>query len=243
MSIELLNLSNAESVGVHAAREIAVLVRARPDCVLGLATGGTPVDCYRELVRMHRDEGLDFSHVKTFNLDEYVSLPSSHPQSFRQFMQRHLFNHINIAPESTYVPNGIASDLSCEASDYEQRIRRLGGIDLQLLGIGKNGHIAFNEPGSEGNSRTRTVSLTAETVEANSRFFDSPADVPRTALTMGIGTILEAKRIVLLATGDGKREAVRQAIYGKITEDCPASFLQEHPHVMFLVDAAANCET
>jgi glucosamine-6-phosphate deaminase len=220
---------------LRVANEIASLVRAKPSCVLGLATGGTPVECYRELVRMHREEGLDFSRVTTFNLDEYVTLDGSHPQSFRYFMQQHLFEHINIAPQATHVPNGIADDMALETIRYEQLIAKFGGIDLQLLGIGGNGHIAFNEPGTPRDSRTRTVSLTSATIKANSRFFDSERDVPRTAITMGIGTILEAKKIVLLATGEGKREAVVRAVKGPVSDDCPASFLQEHTDVTFVV--------
>ncbi len=225
--------------GVLVAREIAALVRAKPTCVLGLATGGTPVECYRELVRLHREEGLDFSQVTTFNLDEYVRLAGSHPQSFRYFMQQHLFDHINIPSDATHVPSGIAEDMSLEAIRYEQDITRHGGIDLQLLGIGHNGHIAFNEPGTPRDSRTRIVSLTDATVKANSRFFDSESEVPRTAISMGIGTILEAKRILMLATGEGKRDAVKCAVEGEINETCPASFLQEHNEVTFVIDAAA----
>lgn len=225
--------------GVRVASEIAALVRAKPTCVLGLATGGTPVECYRELVRLHREEGLDFSQVTTFNLDEYVRLAGSHPQSFRYFMQQHLFDHINIPSDATHVPSGIAEDMSLEAIRYEQDITRHGGIDLQLLGIGHNGHIAFNEPGTPRDSRTRIVSLTDATVKANSRFFESESEVPRTAISMGIGTILEAKRILMLATGEGKRDAVKCAVEGEISETCPASFLQEHHDVTFVIDAAA----
>ena len=225
--------------GVRVAREIAALVRAKPTCVLGLATGGTPIECYRELVRLHREEGLDFSQVTSFNLDEYVRLEGSHPQSFRYFMQQHLFDHINIPVDATHVPSGIADDMTLEAIRYERDISRLGGIDLQLLGIGHNGHIAFNEPGTPRDSRTRIVSLSPATVKANSRFFESESEVPRTAITMGIGTILEAKRIVLLATGEGKREAVKNAVEGAVSDECPASFLQQHSDVTFVIDDAA----
>ncbi len=237
--IQLIVEPTPLAAGVRVASEIASLVRAKPTCVLGLATGGTPVECYRELVRLHREEGLDFSRVTTFNLDEYVRLAGSHPQSFRYFMQQHLFDHINIPPEATHVPSGIADDMTLEAIRYEQQIERVGRIDLQLLGIGHNGHIAFNEPGTPRDSRTRIVSLTDATVKANSRFFESESEVPRTAITMGIGTILEAKRILLLATGTGKRDAVKLAVEGKVDEDCPASFLQQHDDVTFVIDDAA----
>ncbi len=239
MTLEVIVETDAVNAGKRAAHEIEILVRKNPSCVLGLATGGTPIECYRELVRMHRDEGLDFTRATSFNLDEYVCLASGHPQSFRYFMQQQLFDHIDIPAASTYVPSGVAVDMSLEAANYEHRIRHCGGIDLQLLGIGHNGHIAFNEPGTLRSSRTRIVSLTHQTIEANSRFFDSPDEVPRTAITMGIGTILEAKRIVMLATGAGKREAVRRALRGEVSADCPASYLQTHDNVTFILDQAA----
>ncbi len=239
MPIQVIIEADAVSAGQRAAREIESLVRQNPACVLGLATGGTPVECYRELVRLHREQGLDFSKVTTFNLDEYTCLSGDHPQSFRYFMQKQLFEHINVPADATHVPSGVECDLSFEAMNYEREIKLHGGIDLQLLGIGHNGHIAFNEPGTPRDSRTRVVSLTNETVQANARFFDSPADVPHTAITMGIRTILEAKRILLIATGAGKRAAVKRALDGEISEDCPASFLQSHHNVTFILDEAA----
>ena len=223
----------------RVAELLANTIVAAPNVTLGLATGGTPVACYRELVRMHREAQLDFSGVVTFNLDEYVGLAPSHPQSFRYFMQQHLFDHVNIPAHQTYVPNGLALDVDEHAGDYEELIESVGGIDLQLLGIGSNGHIAFNEPGSAKDSRTRLVQLTSDTIQANARFFDSIDDVPRQAITMGIGTILEAKRVLLMATGERKAEIVRRAIEGEPDESVPASLLQTHGDVVYVLDSAA----
>jgi glucosamine-6-phosphate deaminase len=222
-----------------AAEIIAQKVRATPSCVLGMATGGTPIQTYRELIRLHVEDGLDFSSVTTFNLDEYVGLAADHPQSYRHYMQQNFFDHVNIDPARTHVPDGVAVDSLAASADYEADIVAAGGIDLQLLGIGHNGHIAFNEPGSPRGSRTRVVELSAQTIEKNSRFFDSIDEVPRQAVTMGIATILEAKRIVMLAFGPAKAEAVRLAIEGESNEQHPASLLQGHPSVTFVLDEAA----
>ena len=197
-----------------AAQFIARLVRRRPTCVLGLATGATPLGTYQELIRLHRDEGLDFSRVVTFNLDEYVGLGPTHPQSYRHFMQRNLFEHINIDQRNTHVPDGRALDFEAHCEQYERLIHEEGGIDLQLLGIGGDGHIAFNEPGSSLGSRTRLKTLTAETVRDNARFFASPEEVPRLAVTMGVGTILESRQCLLLACGETKARAIRDTIEG-----------------------------
>src|SRR4029078_11769993 len=176
----------------------------KPKCVLGLATGSTPLGLYRELIRLHRDEGLDFSRVVTFNLDEYVGLGPTHPQSYRYFMQSNLFDHINVDVRNTHVPDGRALDFESHCEQYERRIKEEGGIDLQVLGIGTDGHIAFNEPGSSLGSRTRLKTLTSETVADNARFFGSEREVPRLAITMGVGTILESRRCLLLAAGHNK---------------------------------------
>jgi len=237
--MEVIILPDEEAVGKEAARRIAALIRRKPNCVLGLATGSTPIPCYRELIRMHKEEGLDFSRVTTFNLDEYYPIDPRHPQSYRSFMDEHLFNHININKSRTFVPYGLAPDPYEHCLWYEEQIKEAGGIDLQLLGIGHNGHIAFNEPGSSLASRTRVKTLTYETIQANARFFERPEDVPKYAITMGIGTILEAREIILLATGEGKAEAVARAIEGPVTTMCPASALQLHPHVTFILDEAA----
>lgn len=229
-----------DDAAIEVAEMIAEAIRSKPESVLGLATGGTPVGTYRELVRMHREDGLDFSEVTSFNLDEYVGLGPDHPQSFRHFMQQHLFDHVNIT--NTHVPDGLASDIALHARAYEENIRIAGGIDLQILGIGSNGHIAFNEPGSAADSRTRAIDLTADTIQANSRFFDSIDEVPRHAITMGIGTILEAKRIVLMAMGEGKADAVKRAIEDDPDVSHPASWLQQHDEVTFVLDQDAARE-
>ena len=228
-----------EEASLRVAEMIAEAIRDNPEIVLGLATGGTPIGVYRQLVRMHREQSLDFSGVTTFNLDEYVGLGPEHPQSYRTFMQEHLFDHVNLVSAKTHVPDGLAQDIAAYAQAYEDQIRAAGGIDLQLLGIGDNGHIAFNEPGSPGNSRTRRVDLTEETIQANSRFFSSADEVPRHAITMGIGTILEAKRIILMATGERKADAVEHAIQGPIDAMSPASQLQRNRQVTFVLDTAA----
>ena len=230
---------DAQTASLQAAELFADAIRARPQIVLGLATGGTPVPMYKQLIRLHREEGLDFSQVRSFNLDEYIGLPPEHPQNFRVFMQDHLFDHINIPPGNTLVPDGRASDIAAQLVDYEAAIKAAGGIDLQLLGLGHNGHIAFNEPGSAADSRTRVVELTPETIENNARFFTSMDEVPRTAITMGIGTILAAKRIVMLAFGQQKAAAVHRALQGEVSTECPASFLQTHRDVTFILDQAA----
>jgi glucosamine-6-phosphate deaminase len=218
---------------------VADLVRRRPTCVLGLATGSTPLGMYNELIRMHREEGLDFSRVVTFNLDEYVGLAGSHPQSYRYFMQHHFFDHVNIDPRDTHVPDGRALDFEAYCEQYEKMIAEEGGIDLQVLGIGSDGHIAFNEPGSSLGSRTRLKSLTSETVRDNARFFASEKEVPRLAITMGVGTILESRQCLLLACGESKARAVRDTIEGPITAQVTASALQLHRDVIAIVDEEA----
>jgi glucosamine-6-phosphate deaminase len=207
--------------------------------VLGLATGSTPLGTYQELVKMHKKENLDFSKVVTFNLDEYVGLAKDHPASYYSFMSDNLFKHINVNLKHIHIPNGNAEDLEEECEEYEHLIERSGGIDLQLLGIGANGHIAFNEPGSSLSSRTRIKTLTAETRHDNARFFADFDKVPRHALTVGIGTIMEAKKLLLLASGEHKAEAVRAALEGPITARCPASMVQFHRYAMILVDEPA----
>ena len=231
---------DADSVAACAARFVADLVRRKPACVLGLATGGTPLGLYRELIRLHREEGLDFSHVTTFNLDEYVGLEGSHPQSYRYFMQENLFRHVNFDPARTHVPDGLSLDFESSCQQYEQMICDAGGIDLQVLGIGRDGHLAFNEPGSSLGSRTRVKSLTGETVRDNARFFGSEEVVPRLAVTMGIATIIESRRCLLLATGAAKASAVRSAIEGPVTAQVTASALQLHRDVIVVLDEEAG---
>ncbi len=230
---------NAESAGKRAARFVAELVRRKPDCVLGLATGSTPLGIYRELIRMHREEGLDFSRCITFNLDEYVGLGPTHPQSYRAFMQLNLFDHLNLRPERTNVPDGRALDFELHCRQYEQKIKDAGGIDLQVLGLGSDGHIAFNEPGSSLGSRTRLKSLASETIRDNARFFGGEEKVPRLAITMGVGTILESRRCLVLAFGAHKAEAVRATVEGPITAQVTGSALQLHREVVGLFDEPA----
>jgi glucosamine-6-phosphate deaminase len=224
---------------LRAAKIIADLVRKKPDCVLGLATGSTPLGTYKELIRLHKNEGLDFSRVTTFNLDEYVGLSSIHPQSYRQFMQGNLFDHINIPLTSTNVPDGRALDFEHHCRQYEQRIEAAGGIDLQILGIGSDGHIAFNEPGSSLGSRTRLKTLATETIRDNARFFGGEDKVPRLAVTMGVGTILESRRCLLLAFGKQKAAAIRDTVEGPVTAQVTASALQLHREVIGIFDEDA----
>ncbi len=238
--MEVIVKENYEEMSKFAAQLIAEVVRKKPRAVLGLATGSTPIGTYKELIRMHKEEGLDFSQIVTFNLDEYVGLPPDHPQSYRYFMNEQLFNHINIRMENTHIPNGMAKDLKAECEKYEQMIKEAGGIDIQLLGIGANGHIAFNEPGSSLSSRTRIKTLTEKTRQDNARFFDNEINkVPKYAITMGIGTILEARKLILLASGENKADAIARAVEGPITAQCPASIIQFHRNVVVIVDKAA----
>lgn len=226
-------------VSRRAAQFVADLVRRRPTCVLGLATGSTPLGLYAELIRLHREEGLDFSRVVTFNLDEYVGLAPTHPQSYRYFMQENFFRHINIDIRNTHVPDGRALDFEASCEQYERLIKEEGGIDLQVLGIGSDGHIAFNEPGSSLGSRTRLKTLTPETIRDNARFFDREEDVPRLAVTMGVGTILESRRCLLLATGQAKARAIAATVEGPITAQVTASALQLHREVIAVIDEEA----
>ncbi len=229
----------ASSMSQTAATIIADLVRRQPDCVLGLATGGTPQGTYEELVRLHREEGLDFSQVVTFNLDEYVGLAAEHPQSYRYFMQQNLFDHINVRPENTHVPEGTPEDFAAHCAEYEARIAAAGGIDLQLLGIGGDGHLAFNEPGSSLASRTRMVVLAQQTIRDNARYFDTEDEVPRAAISMGMGTILEARQCLMLAAGINKAKPVREALEGPVSSLVPASALQLHPDSIVVLDRDA----
>lgn len=237
--MEVIIKNTYEEMSKEAAREVAQVMNSKPNAVLGLATGSTPLALYKELIRMHQEEGLDFSQVTTFNLDEYVGLPKSHNQSYHYFMNENLFKHINIPRQNTYVPSGTTGNYEAFCRWYEQRIEECGGIDLQVLGIGSDGHIAFNEPGSSLGSRTRIKTLTRQTIEDNARFFDKVEDVPVYAITMGVGTILEARKIVLVANGEGKAEAVAGAIEGPVTSMCTASALQLHRDTMFFLDRNA----
>jgi glucosamine-6-phosphate deaminase len=234
---------NAKELGQEAARIVANAIRRNPRICLGLATGSTTVGMYKELVRLHREESLDFSGVVTFNLDEYLGLPATHPQSFHYFMRENFFACVNIPENSIHIPDGaIRGQYDKYCAGYEQAIREAGGVDLQILGIGRNGHIGFNEPTSSLGSRTRLKVLTKETIEDNRRFFAPGEEIPQCAITMGIGTILEAKRILLLASGSSKAKPIAQAIEGPVTGSVTASALQLHPDVTFIVDQAAGAQ-
>lgn len=212
----------------------------KPNLVLGLATGSTPIGLYKELVRVHKTEELDFSGVTTFNLDEYIGLPLEHPQSYHTFMAEHFFDHVNIPVENRYIPQNTAENHKAFCAEYEKAITRVGGIDIQLLGIGTNGHIGFNEASSSLASRTRIVTLSESTLQANAIHFNGEVSaVPEMAITMGIGTIMEAKQCLLLATGLAKADAIAKAVEGPITSMVPASVLQMHPNTVILIDEDA----
>lgn len=230
---------NYDEMSKEAAGLVADRIRRKPNLVLGLATGSTPVGLYKELIRMHKNEGLDFSKVVTFNLDEYIGLPPTHDQSYRYFMDTNLFNHINIQKSNIHLPDGMAKDIDGFCDWYEEQIKKYGGLDLQILGIGANGHIAFNEPGSSLGSRTRIKTLTEQTIKDNARFFEKLDDVPKFAITMGVGTIMDAKELILLANKANKADAVKAAVEGPITAMCPASIIQMHRKAFIIVDKDA----
>jgi len=238
--MEIIVHETYEQMSAAAAREVADTLNTKPNAVLGLATGSTPLALYRELVRLHKEEGLDFSQVTTFNLDEYVGLTKDHPQSYHYFMYENLFRHINIPPQNTYIPSGTTHNYEAFCQWYERRIVESGGVDLQILGIGSDGHIAFNEPTSSLGSRTRIKTLAKQTIDDNARFFDKPEDVPIYAITMGVGTILEARKIVLVANGENKAQAVADAVEGSVTSMCTASALQLHEDTLVFLDRAAS---
>ena len=221
-----------------AATLIASEIMAKPDAVIGLPTGSSPVETYQQLIRMNREGVVDFSKVTTFNLDEYVGLNGDHPQSYRRFMNENLFDHVNIPKENTHVPCG-TGDVEANAVAYEEAIDAAGGIDLQFMGIGRNGHIGFNEPADAYTDATGIIELTASTIEANKRFFDSADDVPRKAISMGVGTIMRARKTLLIATGSDKAEEIRTLVKGPISPALPASALRLHANAVIVLDAAA----
>jgi glucosamine-6-phosphate deaminase len=237
--MEVIIQKNPEEGAAAGARIVKDLVRKKPEAVLGLATGSTPLGLYRELIRMHCAGGLDFSGVTTFNLDEYVGLPPEHPASYRRFMQENFFGHVNVQHERIHIPDGMTTDIPAFCREYEAAIREAGGIDLQVLGIGHDGHIGFNEPTSSLASRTRIKTLTEATIVANGRFFSEGESVPHHVITMGVGTIMEARTCLLLAFGEKKAKAVAAMVEGPITAMCPASVLQMHPQVVVIVDEPA----
>jgi len=229
-----------DEVSREAGRIVASAVRSKPDIVLGLATGSTPLGLYQELIALYRAGSLDFSRATSFNLDEYLGLPPSHPQSFHYFMEQNLFSQVNLPRDRAHIPDGtIRGDYDEYCARYEQSIQTAGGIDLQILGIGRNGHIGFNEPTSSLASRTRLKALTRETIEDNRHVFVNESEMPKCAITMGIGTILDSKRVLILASGRSKAAAVAKAIEGPITSSVSASALQMHADVTFIIDEEA----
>ncbi len=228
-----------QAMSRRAANIMAAEIIRKPDCVLGLATGSTPVGAYKELIAMYEKGDVSFKEVHSVNLDEYKGLAPTHDQSYRYFMQDNLFNHVDIDPANTNVPNGLAEDAEAECVAYDKLVESLGYADLQLLGIGNNGHIGFNEPDSSFTKATHVVDLTESTITANARFFASANEVPRQALTMGIGCIMAARRVLLVANGAGKADALYNTVCGPISPECPASILQLHGDVVIVADEAA----
>lgn len=238
--MEMIKVETYEEMSRAAAGIIISKIRRNPRLVLGLATGGTPKGTYLRLIEDHQINGTTYQHVTTVNLDEYVGLDSSHPNSYRYFMQQQLFNHIDINPENIHIPNGTAENLTQECRRYDSVIEQLGGIDLQILGIGRNGHIGFNEPGTSFHSQTHVVELAESTRRANARFFPNPHDVPTHAITMGIASILKSKEILLLASGEEKAEAMYRLLTNADPgENFPASALRQHTNVTIIADKQA----
>ena len=237
--MRVLITDSYDQMGLEAAKIVAGQIYLKPNSVLGLATGSTPLSMYERLVAVHRTVGLDFSEVTTFNLDEYIGMGPDNPQSYHYFMQEHFFKHINIKPENVHIPNGMAQDVIAEGERYEQLIAAKGGIDLQVLGIGQNAHIGFNEPDVKFAATTHKVELDEETILANSRFFNNVDEVPRYAISMGIKTIMMAEHVILLANGRNKARALYKAVCGDVTPEAPASILQLHRDVVVILDKEA----
>ena len=237
--MRVIKTADYQEMSQKAANIIAAQIIVKPNCVLGLATGSSPIGTYKELIKKYENGDLDFSDVSSVNLDEYKGLPRDNDQSYYYFMNDNLFNHVNIDKARTNVPNGMEADAEKECKNYEKLIESLGGVDLQLLGLGHNGHIGFNEPAPEFVKETHCVDLQPSTIEANKRFFASADDVPKQAYTMGIQTIMKAKKILVVVSGEDKAEIVKKAFFGPVTPDVPASILQMHPDVTVVCDAAA----
>ena len=237
--MRFISCADYTAMSRQAANLISAQVIVKPNCVLGLATGSTPIGTYKQLIEWYNKGDLSFANVRSVNLDEYKGLSGDHDQSYRYFMQNNLFNHVDIDVANTSVPNGKAEDADAECAAYDAHIRELGGIDLQLLGMGHNGHIGFNEPADEFVGPTHVVELAQSTIDANKRFFASEADVPRQDLTMGMAAILQARSVVVVVSGEDKAEIVHKAFFGPITPRVPASLLQLHPNVTVVGDEAA----
>lgn len=237
--MKIIKCKDYEEMSKRAASYIRAIVTLKPNAVLGLATGSTPISTYKQLIECYNVGKLDFSEIISINLDEYVGLDDKNDQSYRYFMNENLFNHINIKKENTYVPNGIAKDLEAECKRYDDIIEKFGPIDLQLLGLGQNGHIGFNEPDNHFSFETHVVSLTENTIMANKRFFNSIDEVPKKAITMGIYPIINAKNVLMVASGKVKADAVEKIVKGNITPECPASILKYHKNFVLIVDEEA----
>ena len=238
--MRIIKAKDYDAMSRAAAHIIAAQIQLKPNCVLGLATGSSPIGTYKQLIEWNKAGDLDFSAVRSVNLDEYLGLYPHHEQSYRYFMQDNLFDHIDIHPENTHVLNGLAKDPDAECAAYNKLIAELGGIDLQLLGMGHNGHIAFNEPGDDFGLETHVVDLTESTIEANKRFFDGNEDlVPKQAYTMGIKTIMQARKVLVVANGLAKAKAVKAVVSGPVTPECPGSILQMHPDCILVADEEA----
>lgn len=240
ISMRIYIEDNYGKMSKKAALLVASQIILNPSSVLGLATGSTPLGMYRELVEMFQRDELDFSEVTTFNLDEYYGLPKEHPSSYYTYMMENFFSHVNIPHNRIHIPDGMAENLIRECLSYEEKIKMAGGIDLQILGIGANGHIGFNEPGDKLNVTTHLVDLTEKTINDNSRFFDDAEDVPRKALSVGIATIMKAGKIILLASGENKAQAIREMTSGYVNTRVPASVLQTHPNITLIIDKEAG---
>ncbi len=237
--MKVIVTKNYEEMSEKAAQLVIKEMKKKPDIVLGLATGSTPLGLYKKLIEAYKKGKIDFSEVITFNLDEYYGLAAEHLRSYNSFMWKNLFGKVNIKKENVHIPSGTVRDIKSYCRRYEEQIKKVNGIDLQILGIGRDGHIGFNEPPSSLSSRTRLVRLAKETIKDNAKFFHNKKEVPRYAITIGIATIMESREIILLASGKNKSEAVAKAIEGKMSKECPTSFLQKHSRVMFIIDKEA----
>ena len=236
--MEIIIQPDSQKASQLAAKIVADLIKKKNNSILGLATGSTPLLLYKEMIRMHKEEGLDFSKITTFNLDEYVGLPPSHPSSYKSYMWENFFKHINIPEHKIHIPNGNTPDIPAFCREYEGAIMASGGIDLQILGIGTDGHIGFNEPSSSLTSRTRIKTLTEQTIQDNAPFFENE-ELPRHVITMGIGTIMECRQCMMLAFEEKKTDAVAKALEGPVTSTVPASILQMHPEAIIILDEAS----
>lgn len=238
-NFRIIQVADNEEAGKVAANIFINLVKENPNAVLGLATGSSPVNMYKFMIKDYQENKTNYANIRTFNLDEYIGLPANHEQSFANFMRKNLFDHINIQLKNTHIPNGMAQHPKIECEEYEKAIESVGGIDLQIVGIGSNGHIAFNEPGTSFSCPTHIVDLAEQTRQDNARFFNSINEVPTQAITSGISTIMKSKQIVLIATGAKKSTALKALLEGTQTEDVPATVLKNHPNLTIIADKPA----